>query len=38
MQSAVADVQKAILSPLSPADQALFMRLLTQFVAGHEAA
>ena len=35
MQSAVADVQKAILSPLSPADQALFMRLLTQFVAGH---
>jgi len=37
MKSAVTAVQKEILSPLTPAEQAQFMLLLRQLVAGHEA-
>ena len=37
MQSAVAAVQTEILSALAPEDQAQFIRLLSQFVAVHEA-
>lgn len=38
MHAAVAAVQVDILSPLAPAEQAQFMRLLGQLVAGHEAS
>jgi DNA-binding MarR family transcriptional regulator len=38
MQSAVAAVQAAILSPLAPAEQAQFMHLLSRLVADHEAS
>lgn len=38
MQSAVAAVQVDILSPLTPPEQAQFMRLLSQLVVGHEAS
>jgi DNA-binding MarR family transcriptional regulator len=37
MKSAVAAVQAEILSPLSPAQQSQFMRLLGQLVSGHVA-
>lgn len=37
MKSAVTSVQTEILSPLTPAEQAQFMLLLRQLVAGHEA-
>jgi DNA-binding MarR family transcriptional regulator len=36
MIAAVSAVQAEILAPLSPQDQAHFMRLVTQLVAGHE--
>ena len=36
MQADVARVQADILSPLAPHEQAQFMHLLTQLVAGHE--
>ena len=38
MNAAVAQAQVNMLAPLSPEDQAVFMRLLAQLVAGHEAA
>ncbi len=38
MQSAVAAVQSSILSPLTPPEQAQFMRLLSRLVVGHEAS
>ena len=37
MNAAVALAQQNILAPLSEKDQAVFMRLLAQLVAGHEA-
>ncbi len=37
MRADVAKVQADILSPLTPLEQAQFMQLLRQFVAGHEA-
>mgnify|MGYP000264051145 CR=1 FL=1 len=36
MTAAVQEAQQKILAPLAPQDQALFMHLLTQLVAGHE--
>jgi DNA-binding MarR family transcriptional regulator len=38
MQSAVAAVQSTILMPLTAAEQAQFMHLLSRLVAGHEAS
>lgn len=38
IQNQVALVQEKILSPLSPADQQLFVSLLSRLVAGHQAA
>lgn len=38
MHAAVAAVQAQILSPLAPPEQAQFLRLLSQLVAGHEAS
>jgi DNA-binding MarR family transcriptional regulator len=38
MNAAVAQAQVNMLAPLSPSDQAEFMRLLAQLVAGHEAS
>lgn len=37
MNTAVARAQQNMLAPLAPKDQEVFMRLLTQLVAGHEA-
>ena len=36
MNAAVEKAQQNILAPLSPADQAVFMQLLSNLVAGHE--
>ncbi len=36
MNAAVEKAQQNILAPLSPADQAVFMQLLSRLVAGHE--
>lgn len=38
MHAAVAQAQASMLAPLSAQDQKVFMRLLAQLVAGHEAA
>ena len=38
MQSAVAQVQAEILSPLTPQEQGQFMRLLSRLVTGHEGS
>ena len=38
MNTAVAAAQSQMLAPLSAADQKVFLRLLAQLVAGHEAA
>ena len=37
MNAAVERAQQSMLAPLKPQDQATFMRLLAQLVAGHEA-
>jgi DNA-binding MarR family transcriptional regulator len=38
MNTAVEAAQKHMLAPLSAADQKVFLRLLAQLVAGHEAS